>query len=149
VLVDLLVLHDSTEKRPLVNESPFGVVPDLALAVHRGALPVLEFDERPAPFATQHDVKHRSVVDRVVEIGVVAEEQREALALGQRRDCGAYRVAEAVPALDGRLGRVGRTRRSSWNRLRAAFTTIRHTQASSVPSPRKERRCRTAWTNAS
>ena len=88
---------------------------------------------------------------RVVEVGVVAEKDGESLALGQGRDGGAHlgvRVRPPVPGRESSSG-AGRVSTAAAARLRASFTTMRHTQASSGPRRRNDRRFSTARVNAS
>jgi hypothetical protein len=61
--VELLVLDDAAEAADRVLESAVGVVPDLRVAVDRGAAAVLEVDQGPAPFPAEDDVQDRSVTD--------------------------------------------------------------------------------------
>ena len=99
---------------------------------------------RDGSYLDAEDVGDRAVV----EVGVVAHEERSPLARRQGRDPRRPSSSGTRPFAAGSLeGSIGADLRSRTS-LRASLTTIRHSHASSGPAPLNERRLRTAVANA-
>ncbi len=94
------------------------------------------------------DPEHRAD-RRVVEVGVVAEKDGGALPLRQPREGDAELGVLLGVAVRGERLLVVTTEGLRRTSVRATLRTMRHTQASSGPSFRNERRLRTAVAKAS